>query len=105
MQYMMAEAAEHHMTREEVLAIQSLFERRVDKLERLYSRMARKHREDPDSSSQVVNVGNNSTEIFRWIVIALLALIAGITWWSFYVGGGKEPPRLPAMEIQGNAGE
>lgn len=53
--------------------------------------------------SQVVNVGNNSAEAFKWIVFALISLIAG-TAYLIYIGGWNhhhgeaDPPQLPIIE-------
>jgi PAS domain S-box-containing protein len=73
-------------------------EQRVSHLEREENLM------DQNRSSTNVNVGNNSTEIFRWIVVGLLALIGAVSYLSYVASwpnhkGDADPPTNPVPSL------
>jgi len=59
---------------------------------------------DRNTHDTNVNVGNNSTEVFRWIVIAIIVLVGAVSYltyiagWDFHGGKAKPPNGISVPE-------
>lgn len=91
------EAVPASATRLEVEEMHQSCLRAIGKLEEQLEKVQMSREERKHSDSQVVNVGNNSTDIYRYIVMALVVLIGAVSYLAYVASwpqhqGGAQPP-------------